>query len=118
MGGVCSTADTKGDLGDIDSNAFADAPADSPAPAPAPAPSQAATASHEDDNPQQKTAVGADVKLTDTQADAVKNASHLRAKLGQKVGSPSFLLPVFPFLNCKLQLLQAGVPTSLPKIYF
>lgn len=105
MGGVCSTADTKGDLGDIDANAFGDAPAPAPASAsaPAPAPSSAETAADADNNPVSSSGVGADVKLTQSQAVAVEKASHLRAKLGQKVGSPSFLLPVFPFLNCKLQ---------------
>jgi len=110
MGGVCSTADTKGDLSDIDANAFGDAPAPGPAPAPASAPSSAATANHHEDNPASSSGVAADVKLTGKQTEAVQKASHLRAKLGQKVGSPSFVLPVFPFLNRELQA-QLCVPS-------
>ena len=81
-------------MDDVDASAF-DAPADSKgksgwSAAPAPAAS---------DEPEGGKELGAKVEVSEAAAEAIADAAHLRSTLGQKVGSPSFALPVLPFLN-------------------
>jgi hypothetical protein len=99
MGGVCSTTDTSGGLDDVDSNAFAEQPTESSSNASAARQSGKVAASNSAEDEDTKPAVGADIKMTESQSKAVREAAHLRATLGQKVGAPCFALPVFPFLN-------------------